>query len=82
MQRTAMALLLTVLMVGAATAQQSTSKEVIAQRELEVLSQAQMALAAAEQAGAPTLAKTLYDEASSRLRSAQAGRPLGLNQLG
>ncbi len=70
MQRMTMALFLTLIMVGAVNAQ-STSKEVIAQREQEVLSQAQLALAAAEQAGAPTLAKTLYDEAAFRLKSAQ-----------
>ncbi|MGZ7079399.1 MAG: hypothetical protein ACXVJT_08315, partial [Thermoanaerobaculia bacterium] len=70
MQRISMALLLTVLMVGAAVAQ-STSKEVIAQREQEVMNQAQLALTAAEQAGAPALAKTLYDEAAFRVKSAQ-----------
>ena len=69
--RMAIALLLSTCLTGLVSAQTNPSKDVIAQREQEVLNQAQLALTAAEQAGAPSLAKTLYDEAAFRLRTAQ-----------
>ncbi|HWW61715.1 MAG TPA: OmpA family protein [Thermoanaerobaculia bacterium] len=53
-----------------ALGQQST-KEALAQGQLDTLMQAQQVLASAEQAGAPTLATTLYDEAQWRLRFAR-----------
>jgi len=62
------AILLSFALAGFA---QTPSNNTVAQREQEVLNQAQLALAAAEQAGAPSLAKSLYDEAAFRLRTAQ-----------
>jgi outer membrane protein OmpA-like peptidoglycan-associated protein len=53
-------------------AQKSTPREVVAQQELDQLSQAQTTLQTAAQAGAPQFAKTLYDEAQYRIQSAQA----------
>lgn len=52
-------------------AQQSTPKEVIAQQELDQLSQAQSTLRTAEQAGAAQYAKSLYDEAQFHIQFAQ-----------
>jgi len=68
--RIAIALLLSTFLTGVSFAQ-TTSSDTIAQREREVLNQAQLALTAAEQAGAPAFAKSLYDEAAFRLRTAQ-----------
>ena len=62
---------LTTLLAFSLGAQKSTPLDRVAQLELDNLNQAQAALKAAEQAGAPTYATTLYDEASFRLRAAQ-----------
>jgi outer membrane protein OmpA-like peptidoglycan-associated protein len=49
-----------------------TTREAIAQGELNLETQALQVIAAAENAGAPTLARSLYDEAQFRIKSAQA----------
>jgi len=49
-----------------------TAREAIAQGELNLETQALQVIAAAENAGAPTLARSLYDEAEFRIKSAQA----------
>ncbi len=69
MHRSLGACLLATLMVLPAIAQ--TSKQAIAQAELNLLNQAQQALTAAEAAGAATLAKSLYDDAQWRIKFAQ-----------
>src|SRR5438128_9644624 len=72
-RRVCVAALMTLVAFSLA-AQNSTPPDRVAQLELDNLNQAQAALKAAEQAGAPTYASTLYDEASYRLRTAQENR--------
>ena len=69
--RLAIALLLSTCLTGLVSAQTNPSKDVIAQREQEVLNQAQLALTAAEQAGAQIFATSIYEEAAFRLRTAK-----------
>ena len=71
MVRTSCVVFLVLCLAVPAFAQSSTPPERVAQLELDNLNQAQAALKAAEQAGAPQYATTLYDEASYRLRTAQ-----------
>ena len=49
-----------------------TTREAIAQGEMNLETQALQLIAAAENAGAPALAASLYDEAQFRIKSAQA----------
>ena len=67
-QRMAVLSILTILMTGAAVAQTSQQEKTVAQTEL---AKAEAAIASAEAAGAPTLAKSLYDEAAARIRTAR-----------
>ncbi len=62
---------LSAVLLFATAAGAQTNKQIIAQAELNALTQAQQALSAAEQAGARTYATTLYEEAAWRVRSAQ-----------
>jgi outer membrane protein OmpA-like peptidoglycan-associated protein len=71
MSRTSCAAALALLLALPVVAQTATPPDRVAQLELDNLNQAQAALKAAEQAGAPTYATTLYDEAAYRLRAAQ-----------
>ena len=71
MFRTTCAIALALLVGLPAAAQQSTPPEVIAQQELDNLTQAQATLHTAEQAGAAQYAKSLYDEASYYIQFAQ-----------
>lgn len=71
MSRTTCAIALVLLVGLPAAAQQSTPPEVIAQQELDNLTQAQATLHTAEQAGAPQYAKSLYGEASYYIQFAQ-----------
>lgn len=59
------------LMLVALAASAQTARESIAQGELNLETQAIQVIQAAEAAGAPTLATSLYNEAQFRLRSAQ-----------
>ena len=71
MTRTTCAIALVLLAALPAAAQQNTPSTAIAQQELDNLTQAQNALHAAEQAGAPQYAKSLYDEAMFDIQFAQ-----------
>ncbi|HET7712391.1 MAG TPA: OmpA family protein [Thermoanaerobaculia bacterium] len=64
-------IVLIVALISLPAAAQTTSKQTVAQAELNALVQAQQALTAAEQAGARTYATTLYEEAAWRVRTAQ-----------
>ena len=70
MNRYGITLIVCLSLAVPALAQQSP-KEALAQGQLDTLFQAQQVLASAEQAGAPTLASSLYDEAQWRLRFAR-----------
>jgi len=71
MSRISCAAALALLLTLPVAAQTATPPDRVSQLELDNLNQAQAALKAAEQAGAPTYATTLYDEAAYRLRTAQ-----------
>jgi outer membrane protein OmpA-like peptidoglycan-associated protein len=71
MSRISCAAALALLLALPVAAQSATPPDRVSQLELDNLNQAQAALRAAEQAGAPTYATTLYDEAAYRLRAAQ-----------
>jgi outer membrane protein OmpA-like peptidoglycan-associated protein len=71
MSRISCAAALALLLALPVAAQSATPPDRVSQLELDNLNQAQAALKAAEQAGAPTYATTLYDEAAYRLRTAQ-----------
>lgn len=69
MKRHFVTCLLALLVAIPAAAQ--TAREAIAQGELNLETQALQVIAAAENAGAATLARSLYDEAQFRIKSAQ-----------
>jgi outer membrane protein OmpA-like peptidoglycan-associated protein len=71
MSRISWAAALVLLLTLPVAAQKATPPDRVSQLELDNLNQAQAALKAAEQAGAPAYATTLYDEAAYRLRAAQ-----------
>ncbi len=62
---------LALALVVAIPAAAQTTREAVAQGQLNLETQALQVLAAAENAGAPTLATSLYQEAQFRMRSAQ-----------
>src|SRR6266480_2045386 len=65
-------LILACMLVLAIPVAAQTTREAIAQGDLNLETQALQVIAAAENAGAPTLARSLYDEAQFRIKSAQA----------
>lgn len=71
MSRTTCVIALVLLAALPAAAQRNTPSTVIAQQELDNLTQAQTTLHSAEQAGAPQYAKSLYDEAMYNIQFAQ-----------
>jgi hypothetical protein len=64
-------MLLTLALATVAPAQKQTPQQALAQGQLNMLTQAQQALDAAQQAGAQATATSLYDDAAFRLRFAQ-----------
>ncbi|HWS72939.1 MAG TPA: OmpA family protein [Thermoanaerobaculia bacterium] len=69
--KTLLIMVLTIAAAVAAPAQKQTPQQALAQGQLNMLTQAQQALQAAEQAGAQATATSLYEDAAYRLRFAQ-----------
>ncbi|MCU1348569.1 MAG: OmpA/MotB domain protein [Acidobacteria bacterium] len=78
--RILMIMVLTVATAIAAPAQKQTPQQALAQGQLNMLTQAQQALQAAEQAGARNTATSLFDDATWRLSFAQENWNSGKNQ--
>lgn len=74
-----MTMLLTLALAAVALAQKQTPQQALAQGQLNMLTQAQQALNAAQQAGAQATATSLYDDAAFRLRFAQDNWNSGKN---
>lgn len=70
-RRSTFIVLLALLLAVPAVGQKQTPQQALAQGQIQQLNEAQQALTTAEQAGAATYAKSLYDDAAWRLRYAQ-----------
>ena len=64
--------LASVLVLATIPVAAQTAREAIAQGEMNLETQALQVIAAAENAGAPMLARSLYDDAQFRIKTAQA----------
>jgi len=77
--KTLLIMVLTVATAMAAPAQKQTPQQALAQGQLNMMTQAQQAVQAAEQAGAALTATSLFDDAQNRLRFAQDNWNAGKN---
>lgn len=72
MNRLTTGIVLTLALSGAAFGQQQQNQQALAQGQVNLLTQAQQAVTAAQQAGAQQAASALYQDAATRLQFAQA----------